>query len=226
MSRVTFEFNKNEDLYNLWETVSKKPLHGYDFSKNMPSNLVTAIRGLSFKKTKPIISKYYANLYASGLIEISLKASETAWKTVEKEYFRRMDALIGKKLSAKKLIARITIAPRCPYNPQQNSFMIPFHATIPQVLGTCGHELMHLYFHEHYFDKIEKEIGTEKAQAIKEAVTVLLNTNFVLLLFLKDKGYESHRELRAFILDEWKKDNNFDKVVEKCVEKLKSEKVK
>ena len=74
--------------------------------------------------------------------------------------------------------------------------------------------------HKIYWDKIESQIGKDKTGDLKEALTVLLNLEFKDLWFVEDKGYESHKELRDFILEEWKKEKDFEKLLEKCIKFL------
>ena len=102
--------------------------------------------------------------------------------------------------------------------------MINFFANISSALLTAGHELMHLHFHEHYFNRVEKELGNKRAHDLKEALTVLLNKEFMDLWFIPDNGYELHKEIREFILKEWKKEKDFDKLLTKCVDFIKSNK--
>ncbi len=81
---------------------------------------------------------------------------------------------------------------------------------------------MHLYFHKFYWDSVEKKLGKEKTSDLKEALTVLLNLEFKDLWFVEDKGYESHKELRNFIMEKWKEEKDFEKLLEKCVEYIRN----
>ena len=60
---------------------------------------------------------------------------------------------------------------------------------------------MHFHFFEHYWDGIEKQIGINKTDDLKESLTVLLNLEFKDLWFKFDQGYPNHQELRKFISD-------------------------
>ena len=82
---------------------------------------------------------------------------------------------------------------------------------------------MHLYFHKFYWNKIETEIGKEKTGDLKEALTILLNLEFKDLWFVEDLGYESHKELRNFIMEKWKEEKDFETLLDKCVEYLKTD---
>ncbi len=131
-----------------------------------------------------------------------------------------MDKLMKKRFGG-EVSAYLTTVGICPYDPDEPSFMFSLFYSLPNCLQTCGHEIMHLYFHKFYWDKIEKEVGEEKTADLKEASTILLNLEFKDLWFAEDRGYESHKELRQFIAEEWKKEKDFEKLLDKCVKYLK-----
>jgi hypothetical protein len=99
--------------------------------------------------------------------------------------------------------------------------MVSFFRDLTTALSICGHELLHIQFHNTYWGEIEKQIGKEKTADLKEALTVLLNIEFKDLWFIEDKGYDIHKELRNFISEEWKKERNFKILMNKCVTYLK-----
>ncbi|MEI6849555.1 MAG: hypothetical protein WCK29_00805 [archaeon] len=222
MNKVNFVFNQEKDMHNIWETATSKS-YGYDFSSKMPPVLVEFCKNHSYKESKIFIKKFFSNIYSSKLIKIYLGSVNNSWKTIEKEYFQRLEKMTGKKLAVKKINAYMTIAPRCPYILKEKAFMFNFFSNIPNTLSTAGHEILHLHFHEHYFEEIEKELGHQKTHDIKEALTVLLNLEFQDLWFVSDNGYESHKSLREFIKNEWKKDKNFDNLLNNCVNYMKQE---
>lgn len=156
----------------------------------------------------------------SDLIQIEIDSLEKYWRKIEKEFFKRMDILM-KKAFDKDIIAYLTTLGVCPYDPDEPSFMFSLFYSLPHQLQTCGHEIMHLYFHKFYWDKVEFKIGKEKTGDLKEALSVLLNVEFRDLWFAKDYGYEPHKNLREFILTEWKKEKDFEKILERCINYLK-----
>ena len=161
------------------------------------------------------------NIFSNKLIEIYIQTLTKSWNLIEKEYFRRMDKIFEKNISYKKINAYITTAGRCPYDPDEPSFMVSFFYSIPSALQTCGHEIMHLYFHKFYWTYVEKHIGRRKTSDLKEALTVLLNLEFKGLCFARDLGYPNHEHLRSFIESEWKKEKNFKKLIDECIKYLK-----
>jgi len=124
----------------------------------------------------------------------------------------------------KEIIAYLTTSGICPYDPKEPSFMFSFAYSFPSCFRACGHEIMHLYFHEFYWGLVEDKIGKDKTGDLKEALSVLLNEEFKDLWFDTDYGYEPHKKLREFIVKEWKKEPDFDVLLNKCVAYLKKKK--
>lgn len=222
MSKVKFIFNKEKDLFNLWQTCSARS-YGRDFSKNLPELIVNYCKNKSYNRCKKFLEQKHSAIYSSGYIEIFVIAVNKSWKLVEKEYFKRLEKITGKKLKAKTIRAYSTLAGRCPYDPKESSFMFNFFSSIPSVLATAGHEIFHLHFHENYFKDVEKVLGNRKTHDLKEALTVLLNLEFKDLWFILDKGYDSHKELRVFIEEQWKQDKNFNNLINNCIDYMKKE---
>lgn len=219
MPKVIFKFDKEKDLRNNWDKSNKKNVFS---SVSMIDPKIREIcENKSFEECKDKLSSYLSKIHNSPMINISVKSVEKAWNLIEKEFFDRMNHLMKHKFT-KDINAYLTTLGICPYDPKEPSFMFSFYYGLPKALSSCGHEIMHLYFHEFYWEKVEKEIGKEKTSDLKEALTVLLNFGFVDLWFFMDQGYEIHTNLRKFISLEWKKQKDFDVLIEKCIEYLKA----
>lgn len=222
MAIVTFIHDQEKDLYNIWETATTKNAYGYDFTQGVSQNIINLCKGKSFSKAKPELKKIMSNnIFSSELIEIYIRTLTKSWNLIEKEYLKRMNKIFEKKIPYKRINAYITTAGRCPYDPDEPSFMVSFFYNIPSALQTCGHEIMHLYFHKFYWAYVEKQIGQKKTSDLKEALTVLLNLEFKDLWFTIDLGYPNHEHLRNFIENEWKKEKNLKKLIEECIKYLK-----
>ena len=72
------------------------------------------------------------------------------------------------------------------------------------------HELLHFYSYQYILPLFkESDLGYEKFNDFKEALTFLLNTNFSdLLNGNHDNGYEKQKELRAYLENNWHKFKN------------------
>jgi hypothetical protein len=219
--KLKFVFDKEKDLYNIWETTNSNSQFT-DFSKNMPKKWVEICKNKTFRGCKKELKKELTTVHNSKLIDYFAEGVEKSWKLIEKEYFKRLNKITGKKILAKDITVYITTAGRCPYDGKDYEwFFVNYFSSFAYVLVTCGHELMHFNFHQFFWKDIEQQIGKEKTSNLKEALTVLLNLEFNDLWFVEDRGYTLHQELREFITNQWKKQKDFDLLLNKCVEHLK-----
>lgn len=218
MTKVKFLFDKEKDLRNHWHKSNWKS--SWANFKIHPKRRKIC-EGKKFEKCKKELLRNLSKLHNSKILLVKLESTEKAWREIEKEFFKRMDNLMKNKFD-KDIIAYLTTVGICPYNPDEPSFMFSLFYSLPQTLKTCGHEIMHLYFHKFYWEYVEKKIGKEKTADLKEALTVLLNLEFKDLWFVEDYGYESHKELRNFIVEKWQEEKDFEKLLEKCINYLKN----
>ena len=214
---IKFKFNKKKDLWNIWDTCNNN-FKWCDFASRMPSELVNKLKGRKFEECKKVLEKYSKQVYNPKMIKITEDAINQSWGLIEEKYFKRLEKITGKLFKSKKIKAYLTTAPKCPYDTKNNWFMVNYFSSIPNMLKTTGHELMHFHFHQNYWDKIETHVGREKTGDLKESLTVLLNLEFNDLWFVGDRGYDSHQELRGFIEKQWKKKKDFDVLLDKCVD--------
>lgn len=221
MPKVNFEINKKKDLINIWETANSSS-RWHDFKKSVSRNIIEMCEGKKFEECEKELEKLMNHIYKTGLIEIERVALQKAWDLVNKRYFERMEKIFKKKFPFEEVNAYITTSGRCPYDPDEPSFMVSLFYSLPDSLNTCGHEIMHIFFHNTYWAEVEKEVGEEKTADLKEALTVLLNLEFKDLWIAKDRGYESHQELRNFISEKWKEEKDFEKLLDACVQYLKN----
>ena len=218
MSKVIFKFDKDKDLWNNWHKCNwKSSWHNF----NINPKLKEICKNKKLEEIKDELVEYLTPLWNSGLIEIEIDSIKKAWEKIEDEFFKRMNKIMKKEFED-NVIGYLTTLGICPYDPDEPSFMFSLFYPLPMQLSICGHEIMHLYFHKFYWNDVEKKIGKEKTGDLKEALTVLLNVEFRDLWFTRDRGYDSHKDLRKFILDEWNKEKDFEKLLDKCVAYLKN----
>jgi len=220
MAQIIFKFDKEKDIYNIWETCNKDS-SWYDHKKNISSVFLEICEGKNFEECKKELKNYRRKMHNSGLIELFVDCVQKAWNKINDEFFKRLEEITKRKFKFEKVNAYITTVMRCPYDYKEPSFMFSFFRDLPSVLSVCGHELLHMQFHNTYWNYAEKEIGKEKTADLKEALTVLLNLEFKDLWFVEDRGYETHKELRNFIVGEWTKEKDFEKLLKKCIDYLK-----
>jgi len=218
--KVLFVFDKEKDLYNIWETCNVAS-NWFDYKKTMSPALLKICEGKKFQECKKELENHKQRLYDSKMIEVIAKAIQEAWNNINDEFFRRLERIMKKPVYTGLFMGYITTVTRCPYDTESSWFMVSFFRDILNVLKTAGHELMHLQFHHNYWANVEKEIGYEKTADLKEALTVLLNLEFRDLWFTDDSGYPKHKNLRGFIEKTWKEKKDFDILINECITFLK-----
>lgn len=220
MPKVIFKFNNEKDLRNIWRTCNFNS-GWHDFKKNLNKDVLKIAQGKSFEECKDRLEEHYKKLHNSELIKIFVESLQKAWDKINDEFFKRLEKIMKRPICSKTFVAYITTMGRCPYNPDKKFFMVSLFYSFLNALTTCGHEIMHIQFHNTYWKNVEEKIGKEKTADLKEALTVLLNLEFKDLWFVKDRGYDSHQELREFIEKEWKEEKDFEILIKKCIEYLK-----
>ena len=222
MPKVNFKFDKEKDLYNIWQTCNYDSDLD-DFKKSVNPKILEICEGKEFEECREELEDYRDKFYRSQYPEHCVEFFQKAWDKINDEYFRRLEKITGKKFPFEKVDAYITSVGRCPYNPKKENpfFMVSVFFDILKAMMVAGHETMHLHFHNTHWPEIEEKIGKEKTFDLKEALTVLLNIEFKDLWFYMDPGYSSHKELRDFISKTWNEKKDFDHLMDKCVEYLK-----
>jgi len=226
---VKFKFDKEKDLFNIWETSNSDSGFGYDFKKQMPKELIEICRGKKYEKSKEILKKRLNNVYKRIFYKEHTTSLNKSWASIEKEYFKRLKKITKIKFPFKKVNAYLTTASRCPYRPHWRppAFYFNYFATINYGLATAGHELMHIHLHNiNWWKNVEKEIGYDKTHDLKEALTELLNLEFKDLWLFEDKGYPNHIKLRKYISQQWKKEKDFEKLTNNTIKWIKRNGIK
>jgi len=226
---VKFKFDKEKDLFNIWETATSKAWFGFDFKKNMSKEVIDICKGKKYNQCKDKLRERIKKVYEKNFQKIFANTMNESWSLIEKEYFRRLKKITKEGFPFKKVNAYITTAPRWPYRSHWRppAFYFNYFSTINHSLLIAGHELMHIHVHNTgWWDNVEKKIGYDKTQDLKEALTELLNLEFKDLWLFEDKGYPNHIKLRKYISQQWKKKKDFHKLTENCIKWIKRNGVK
>jgi len=223
MPKVVFKFDKEKDLWNNWFAINfiSELEKGRKF--NNISYLDKIVKGKKFEECKDEIEIFHKKIHDSFLIDETIKSFQSVWNKINDEFFKRLDKMTKNKFPFEKVTSYLTTQSLCPYDYKKGSFMISIWSNLPSMLRISAHELMHLDFHNNNWKEIEEEIGKEKTEKLKEALTILLNLEFKDLWFVKDNGKdnEEQQKLREFIKKEWLKEKNYKSLLEKCVIYLK-----
>lgn len=222
MPNVKFVFDKEKDIWNIWDKINNPP-RGFNPEKNFPKNMYENVINKTLKEATPFIEKRQEKLYNSGFINIKTKSLQSAWDLINDEYFNRLEKLTGNKFDAENITAYIHTMGPSPYNCNKNNawFMVNFNSSLIRGLGTCAHELIHFDFHYNDWEDMEEKVGKINTWDIKEGLTELLNFEFLDLYLSKDIGYPIHDKLREFISQEWKKEKDYHKLLDKCMNYIK-----
>ncbi len=205
------------DMKNIHDKCNNKPNFG---NFQLSADLEKICKGKTFEAARPELENFLKRLYSSVYIETFQETIEKLWNNIEVEFFKRMDLLMNIEFG-QDIKAYITTIGICPYNTKEPSFMVSINYSLQRAMVTFGHEIMHLYFHKFYWAYVEEKIGAKKTGDLKEALTVLLNHEFIDLWLNYDMGYDEHKDLRKFISTCWKEEKDFEKLLEKCIDYLK-----
>lgn len=222
MPTLTFKLDQEKDIHNAWE-LCNIPLLWAEPSEKKPLEIdyKELWKNRSFEDCREEILKSVEKLYSLGIVEAFRTGIEKSWIALNDSYFERLERITRRQIYTDNFTAYVTTVGRCPYNIKDNSFMLSIKRPLLQCLRTSGHELMHLQFSHYFWKKTAEQINNEKADSLNEALTVLLNLEFRDLWLVEDEGYPMHKELRGFISKEWKKESDFDTLIEKCIEYFK-----
>jgi len=223
MPKVKFVFDKEKDLYNIWDTCNFTSKWSDDFKNGIPEQVLKLCGGKKFEEIREQLKKYQEKIHSSALIPVVEESYNGAWAKIGPDFFARLEKITKHPICFDHAFGYLTIVGRCPYNYNKKNpyFYVNLFNGIHSAMKTTAHEIMHIQFHNTYWPEVEKRIGKEKTADLKEALTVLLNLEFRDLWIVKDEGYPVHEELRAFIEQEWKKHKDFDILIKECVNYLK-----
>jgi hypothetical protein len=217
---VEFKLDYKKDALNYWEASHERMYGGKPWA--VDPLIKEKIDKKSWKRSRAFLYSYLKEKYKkhSKKFEKLLKHTSEMWYLIEKDYFERLEKITKRPIYIKKFTAYLTTTGRCPYFKKDNSFMINIYSSSLLHCQIASHEIMHLQFHHYWEKSIRKKLGFKKFHDLKESLTTLLNEEFLDLIVLKDEGYKVHKRLREFISTQWKKYEDFDKVVDVSVKYL------
>jgi hypothetical protein len=204
--RLKFEYNLEKEIYNLRCGVG---------SLNHPQLHDIALEiqalGISFDDNALLLDFFAKKIDQTG-IEIDNKIAELSngWAEFGLDVESRLKRVFNSNLDLGQVTAYLTVADRCGYDVSGRFFFVSIFRKRPY--KTCIHELLHFYTHILFEDYFIKKCGLSYADFndYKEALTVLMNFEFLDIIISPDDGYEKQQTLRAFIAEKWKTTPNID----------------
>lgn len=205
---ISFEYSREKDVWCLLNkgkssNNSNKPTAIYE------ELVAVAGEGPNESDTLNFVESYIRNNNFD--IGERISAFQTEWGMIECDYHTRAEKVFGVGLP-NNIAAYLTINNRCPYNIKENFFFVSLQTD--SIRGTVMHELWHFYTWYAFGISSEPQMGKDRYNELKEALTVLLNIECGDLFpeGQMDKGYTQHSELRKSILQMWEKEKNLGKV--------------
>lgn len=227
MNKVNFAINKNVDFRNHLiglDAYKKNKMTGefLDYYKKLSDAGEKGRRKVFSEKTK-----IFYDSSRKKFRDLLVKDTQEAWNLVEKEYFKRLEKIHDRDFPYKKVYGFISTAYRYGYSTSGKKKWFACSSSSPfSSVDIAMHEIMHFMFHYYFFEKWKKKFNLADSQmwAIKESFTTLLNIECGNLMFSFDRGYPDHKEIRKIIIDEWRKQKNFDKILDKICLHVKENK--
>jgi len=143
----------------------------------------------------------------------AIERANKQWNLIEDSFIKKCDEIFGVSYPIGDITAYLTLNNRCTYNTENGYFFLSIRSTY--VPSNIMHELLHFYTWEAFGkDMIANGYDTQKYNAIKESLTVLLNTEFKDFMDGNiDKGYTQHKEIRKKILKLWNENHSLKDIM-------------
>ncbi len=214
--KLNFTYNLEKDIANFL-IASKSLGHNGKPSKVQQLYMDKYGQELDEDKLNNFIREY-SEKYKINFLNQAEKF-QNSWNLINEEIFKRMENIFKVKLPTNNIMAYLTINDRCSYNPGINEqwyFFVNANIKFPEI--TCLHEIFHFYTHLSFGNYLKnKGLNQQKFFDIKEALTVILNHEFIDLMGNKDMGYIEHKELRDKISDLWQQTRNIKNIVDSLI---------
>lgn len=202
--KVTFKYDKEKDIWCL-SNFGKS-------SQNSPNPTKTYEQLVAFAGENPdeeSTLKFIERYIRENNIDVQeyIIKYQADWDIMADKYQKIAEKVFDVSL-VEDVTAYLSVNNRCPYNIEQNFFLVPVPAVEQRKIAM--HELWHFYTWYKFGITWEEKIGRQKYNELKEALTVLLNVECKELLpeGVIDLGYPQHQELREKILRIWNEDKN------------------
>ncbi len=232
---IVFGFNKEWELRNWYDSCTKNITYDPHGGKKwdlggIPQEIEEilekencSIEDIKIKIEK-IFNKFIKKPRALYIIKDITKRAEKRWKEAGKECLNALSKMLDIPIKEfeKNYRAYFTFGKRIPF--YENRFMFSQFSDFP---NTASHEIMHIEFLKKYKNYcLDKGLTEKQISHLKEILTVLLNEDLSDILYLTDRGYDSHKELRKEVLKLYKKHKklrkNFIAFLDKLIKLLKN----
>jgi hypothetical protein len=215
MTKLLFKHDKDRDLRNIWETANNS--HPWEGSIP-PSSGLQRWDGRPYEECSSEIAEAVNGFYESGVLPLFLKCLDDSWQLMNDTYFEKLAKITGSDIYTDSFTAYLTVAGRCPYFSEDDSFMVSSRRPIFQNLRTCGHELLHLQMERTHLPYIRDQLTYREAEFVNESLTAILNVECRNLWLVNDSGYEEHGELREIVMERWIQKPEISSLIDVCID--------
>ena len=233
MIKLNFLYNREKDALN-WVNTAKDidPDFGFSYKistapipESLKRKIIEFETGKAVTKVTDYFSKNDRQKLKEDFIKYKLVSLIKLWQEKGSDLISEIENVFG-KFKNDELNVYLTTLYICDYNFDENYFYLSLYHSLPQNFTIIAHELSHFLFYRD-FEKYcrDKELSEKQFQDLKESTTVLLNKKeFSDILLIEDSGYQSHKKLRKFIANSWRKNRSLKKVVDESLGFILAEK--
>ncbi len=214
--RVQFQYDIKKDIENI-----KIGLEIAHKGRDSDGEINKIIREIGNNPTDEQLIAYIDEWWKQKehIKPLILTPLQSYWNSIEESFFEKLYSKMQLEswYDIETINSFLSIRYGCGYNNKEKWFATSTHASTFRNTATAMHEIMHIFFHEQWWDFCKKQ-GVEENYIwdIKEAFTTLLNTWFKDLLIDTDFGYQEHKNLRAKIREWYTETNDFKITCEKA----------
>ncbi|MDR2524327.1 MAG: hypothetical protein LBC95_02175 [Candidatus Nomurabacteria bacterium] len=236
MTRYKLIYNINKDIWN-WRGGTKQVFFGNNYAAN--ARFIEDEAGREIAKEIEKLNKPEAEKLLRPYLTDKKKDPSSRLNNfitlAENEFTQKFDPAVNalEKITQQPMMADdftfyITTFPRMPYFYDKREIFI-FDSTA-EIWGLpidgVLHELLHFQF-EHYWREDKKspisKLSLDEYNYLKEALTVVLDTDLQPIISVPDAGHAVQAEFREILHEHWQKHHNFDKLIEFGLEKIPKE---
>ncbi len=212
MPRIIVKQNIGKDAWNWWNAC-KKISYGEDWKQRIDKSLQNKLAGKTKEQSFSFLIPHLEKLYKKEKINLKKEESQSIFRRQQREIFSRMQKVTGRKIYRENFTCFVTTFPRAPYDYRRGYVWIPVIWPKETYVRTFVHELLHFQTYAYWQKRCLVKLAEDEFENLKEALTVILNEEFMDLIIWPDKGYKIHKKLREKLLKFWQAKKNFDALI-------------
>jgi len=222
--KLLYKFRKDiyKDAWNWWDACNHSS-HGMVWKNQVNDNLANKLIGKTKKEANKTLIPFLKKVYVDQ--EKKISKTKTFFKNEFDHKFQkgcnRIVKIMGKPIYRYDFTFYLTTMKRCPYYKPRGAIWLCVFWNNP--MEVFLHELCHFQF-IHYWRENPKSkvsrLSDEQFEFLKESLTIILDEDFMPIISRPDKGYDLHQDFRKELKKFWKKNKDFDKLVDFGVENI------